>query len=475
VSAFSGLNTATTALWAAQRGLDVVGQNIANVNTEGYSRQRVTLQAMGGTAVPAIHSVSSAVGSGVSSDEIIRIRDAFLEGRAQVETARTAGLTVADDAFTLVQTAFREPGESGVQSMLADVWAGFSDLANNPTEPAARSQVLERLDILAGGLRTTSASMDQQWTQTRDNLQALVTEVNSTAKSIAELNTSIRAASQAGLPVNELSDRRDVLVLSLSKQVGASSLPGADGMVDVVVGGTTLVAGTDMLSMKVAGVDDLEGVGGGDDPRVVAVTGGTTLALGGTAGGQVKALTTTIPKYSRELDAVARQLVTALNGVQTTGYDATGTQGTPLLDDGAGGTGTTVTAGNITLRITDPAMLAAASVKPGDLGGAISGDGINADRFAQLGVAANGADANYRALVVALGVEASVAARDLTVQSVISTQVDAARESVSGVNLDEEMTSMLSFQHAYNAAARMVTAIDEALDTLISRTGVVGR
>ncbi|MGR7025426.1 flagellar basal body rod C-terminal domain-containing protein [Geodermatophilus sp. URMC 62] len=77
--------------------------------------------------------------------------------------------------------------------------------------------------------------------------------------------------------------------------------------------------------------------------------------------------------------------------------------------------------------------------------------------------------------MVSLGVESSVATRNLEVQTVLSTQVDAARESVSGVNLDEEMTTMLSFQHAYNAAARMITTIDEALDTLISRTGLVGR
>ncbi|MGY1660065.1 flagellar hook-associated protein FlgK [Geodermatophilus sp. SYSU D00705] len=475
MSSFSGLNAATTALWAAQRGLDVVGQNVANVNTEGYSRQRVSLQAMGGTAVPAIYSVSDAVGSGVDSDTIIRIRDAFLEGRGQVESARTASLTVSDDVLTQVQTAFREPGESGVQSMLADVWAGFSDLVNNPTEPAARSQVLERLDILAGGLRTTSASLDQQWTQTRDNLQALVAEVNSTAASIAELNASIQAAGNLGLPVNELSDRRDGLVLSLAKQVGGTAVPDDDGMVKVLVGGTTVVSGGRAITVQAVGAAGLAGVGSGDDPRVVTVPGGTTVALGGTGGGQLQALTTTIPKYSRELDAVARQLVTALNGVQTTGYDTAGAPGEPLMDDGAGGTGATVTAGNISLRLTDPAKLAAASVRPADLGGAVSGDGINADRFAQLGLAANGVDVNYRALVVALGVEASVAARDLKVQTVISTQVDAARESVSGVNLDEEMTSMLSFQHAYNAAARMVTAIDEALDKLINGTGVVGR
>jgi flagellar hook-associated protein 1 len=215
-------------------------------------------------------------------------------------------------------------------------------------------------------------------------------------------------------------------------------------------------------------------VGAGNDPRITTTPGGTTLAVGGTAGGQLTALTTTIPEYSQGLDAIARRLVTDLNRVHSEGFDAAGNAGGVLMDDGAGGTGTTVTAGNISLRITTPAQLAAASTSPADLG-AISGDGKNADRFSQLGLGTTAPDADYRALVVALGVEASVAARDLTVQSVISGQVDAARESVSGVNLDEEMTSMLSFQHAYNAAARMVTAIDEALDKLINGTGIVGR
>ncbi|MGY1689562.1 flagellar hook-associated protein FlgK [Geodermatophilus sp. SYSU D01105] len=487
MSTFSGLNTATTALWAAQRGLDVTGQNIANVNTEGYSRQRVTLQAMGGTAVPAIHSVASQVGSGVSSDEIIRIRDAFLEGRAQVESARTAGLTVSSEALAQIEAAFREPGTSGIQSMLADVWSGFSDLANKPTEPAARSQVLERLDILARGIRTTSATLDQQWTQTRDNLQALVTEVNATSRSIADLNSAIRSASQAGLPVNELSDRRDLLVQSLAKQVGGTSIPGKDGMVDVVVGGTTLVSGTDVLGMELVGADEPGALGTDGEPRVRTVPGGTTLTLGGTGGGQVQALTTTIPKYREKLDEVAQDLARSLNGVQTTGYDAKGELGEPLFGNGPG-TGAvdpaTVTAANITLRITKPEQLAAASMSPDDLKsptdtsttpGPISADGINADRFFQLSRQPDGVDAGYRALVVALGVESAVAERDLTVQSVISTQVDASRESVSGVNLDEEMTNMLSFQHAYSAAARMVTAIDEALDKLINGTGVVGR
>jgi flagellar hook-associated protein 1 FlgK len=480
-STFGGLNTARTALWASQRGLDVTGQNIANVNTDGYSRQRVELRAMGGTAVPAIHSVSSPVGNGVDADQVNRIRDVFLERRSQVESARTAQLTVANEALAQVEAAFREPGETGIRSMLDDVWKSFSSLANstNPTEPAARSQVLETLDILASGMKTTRATLDQQWQQTHDNVVALAAEVNTTAASIADLNNQIRQATRSGLPTNELSDRRDLLVMQLSEQVGATSVAAEDGMVDVLVGGTTLVAGSSALGLRVAGVDDPDTVGTGDDPRLVTAPGGTTLAVGGTAGGQLAVLSTTLPGYRRALDGLARDLVGKINAVQAQGYDVSGASGAaePLMDDGSGNPVvdlTNVNAGNISVRVTKPELIAAAKTAPGAIGQP-SADGDNADAFFDLSLEDGGVDATYRALVVTLGVAASVASRDVEVQKVISTQVDAARESVSGVNLDEEMTNMLSFQHAYSAAARMVTAIDEALDTLINRTGVVGR
>jgi flagellar hook-associated protein 1 len=480
-STFGGLNTARTALWASQRGLDVTGQNIANVNTDGYSRQRVELRAMGGTAVPAIHSVSSPVGNGVDADQVIRIRDVFLERRGQVESARTAQLTVADEALTQVETAFREPGTTGIRSMLDDVWKSFGALAGStdPTEPAARGPVLETLDVLAAGMRTTRATLDQQWQQTHDNLVALATEVNSTSASIADLNTQIRQATRSGLPTNELSDHRDLLVVQLSEKVGATTVAAPDGMVDVIVGGTTLVASGTALGLRVAGIDDPDAVGTGDDPRLVTVPGGTSLPVGGTAGGQLAVLSTTLPTYRNALDGLARDLVGKLNAVQAQGYDVYGASGAgePLMDDGSGNPVVdlaNVNAGNISVRITRSELIAAAATDPAVLG-APSADGDNADAFFDLSLEDGGVDATYRALVVALGVQASVAARDAEVQNVISTQVDAARESVSGVNLDEEMTTMLSYQHAYSAAARMVTAIDEALDTLINRTGLVGR
>src|SRR4051794_24653114 len=157
--------------------MEVTGQNVANVNTDGYSRQRVELQSVGGTTTPAIWSVSNQVGSGVDSDKVARIRDAFLEARATAQHGDVSSLTVLDDAYTQVQQALREPGDTGLQSMLSGdqgFWAGWSDIANSPTDPGARAQLLERAQTLAAGLNSTSATLDQQWANSHDAVQTLL-------------------------------------------------------------------------------------------------------------------------------------------------------------------------------------------------------------------------------------------------------------------------------------------------------------
>lgn len=474
MSTFAGLTRASTALWAAQRGLDVTGQNISNVNTDGYSRQRVEQRSMNGAVVPAIHSVGDGIGSGVDSHTVIRIRDAFLEARGRLETAASARLTVESDALGQIEQAFREPGETGIQSMLADVWSGFSDVAKNPLDLAARSQVIERMGTLAAGIRTTADSLDQQWDDTRTSLSALVADVNAAALSIADLNNKIQSGTASGAAVNELSDQRDALVMKLAEQIGATAVQKDGGMVDVVVAGSSLVTGRDAIGLSLTGTTGMSGVAG-DPPRLVTVPGGTTVQTGGTAEGQVNVLTSLLPGYRASLDSMASELAAALNGAHAGGLDLDGDAGAPLIGNGAG-TGavdpTLVTAANITVRVTNPRDIAAAGPAPG---GGLTANGDNADALYQLSLAPTGVDATYRELIVGLGLQSAVAARNLDVQTVVRDQVDAAREGVAGVNLDEEMTNMMSYQHAYSAAARLVTAIDEALNTLINGTGLVGR
>jgi flagellar hook-associated protein 1 FlgK len=468
VSTFSSLNAATTALWAQRRGLDVTGQNIANVNTEGYSRQRVDLQAIGGSVVPAFYSTSPGIGAGVSADDVQRIRDAFLEGRGHTEHANSARLLVEADTLEQVQTAFREPGSTGIQSLLSEMWDGWEDVANQPDTDAARAQVIERLETLVGGLQFSSSSLEAQWEQTRDNLDVLVKDVNAAAQTVAELNKAIRVANQAGLPANDLADKRDVLIMKLADQVGATVRPGQYGTLDVVVGGMSLVAGSSASSLAVAGPTDPDLITATDKPRIVTASGGFPVPAGGTAGGQLSALTVLIPGYRTQLDGIAKNLVDTLNAQHALGYDRDGLPGGPVLSG--------TTAATISVVIPGPRQIAASLVgDPPPLPPTPSLDNGNADKISQLRQDVAGTDAGYRKMIVELGVQAAVTIRNQDIQAVISTQVDAARESVAGVNIDEEMTNMLSFQHAYAAAGRMITAIDQTLDTLINRTGLVGR
>ena len=469
MSTFGSLNTATTSLWAQRRALDVTGQNIANVNTDGYSRQRVDLRALGGSAVPAFYSTSTGIGSGVSAEDVIRIRDAFLEGRGHTEHGNSARLTAETEAYSLVEQAFREPGTTGLQNLMADTWRGFQDVANKPEDPAARGQVLKRLETLVGGLHFSNAQLDGQWQQTRENVAVLVKDVNAAADTIAQLNTAILRATQGGLPANDLMDQRDVLVTKLADQVGATARTRDGGVVDVVVGSVTLVAGGSASKLAVTGsTDPADPLG--DPPRIVTATGGLTVGVSGTAGGQLTALTSIIPTYRAQLDGIARDLATALNDAHDDGFDLDGVRGGALLGSASGA----ITAASITVVLTDPRKLAASSIGADD--GSVPGnlDRGNADKLAQLGTGVGSPDTTYRRMIVELGVQSAVSQRNLGIQEVITGQVDAARESVAGVNLDEEMTNMLSFQHAYSAAGRLVSAIDEMLDILINRTGRVG-
>jgi flagellar hook-associated protein FlgK len=468
VSTFSGLNTATTALFAQRRALDVTGQNIANATTEGYSRQRVELQALGGSAIPAFYSTSPGIGEGVSADTVTRIRDAFLEGRGHLERGNAAQLTEEASAYGLIERAFREPGDTGIQSLLSDMWSGWEDVANNPKDEAARGQVLQRLGSLVGGIHASHENLGSQWNQNHESLQVLVDDVNAAAKSVGELNAAIQLARRSGLPANDLADRRDLMVMRLAEQVGATVRPQDDGVVDVVVGGMSLVSGSTPTAFALAGTTDPD-LAGGDPVRIVTAAGGYTVHPGGTAAGNMSTLNVILPSYRASLDSFAAGLATSMNAAHVAGYDLAGAAGTNLL----GSSGGPVSAASIVVAITDPKLLAASGVAP--TAGVPAMDNGNADAIAQLRQLSTGSDAGYRRMIVELGVQSAVAQRNLDIQTVVATQVDAARESVSGVNIDEEMTNMLQFQHAYAAAGRLVTAIDETLDVLINRTGLVGR
>jgi flagellar hook-associated protein 1 len=457
MSTFSGLNTALTALRAQRTGLEVAGQNIANVNTEGYTRQRAELTSLGGAAGAARYATGGAALGGVHVAQLSRLRDNYLDARAYTEHERQASLTRHHQVVTDVQRVFTEPSDTGLQAKLDELWAGFADVADNPAEPAARTQLLARAAIVANTLGGAVAQLADQYAAHRTQLDGSVAEVNSTAARLAALNDTVARATAAGASVNELNDQRDVLAMRLVELTGATVSRGADSSVNLTLNGAALVAGTTAHTLAAAGGPSLAGQAGDPARLVWADSGAAAGVPGGQIGAELTGLGTTLPQYAGKLDEVAAALAGTVNALHTTGYTAAGTPG------GAFFSGTT--AATIAVAISDPAEVAVSA------GAGLALDGGVGDQLASLGGAAGGADQVYRSAVSSIGILVQSTEQLAVNQNTITDQVDLARLSASAVNVDEELTSMLSYQRAYEAAARVMNAVDSMLDTLINRTG----
>ncbi|WP_275423900.1 flagellar hook-associated protein FlgK [Virgisporangium aurantiacum] len=465
MSSFRGISASLTALHANQRAMEVSANNIANVNTEGYTRQRVNMTEIGGPSVPGMYSQARAIGDGVIIDNVERLRDQFLESRGRVEHGQQAYLQGTQRTLAGIETAFAEPGDTALQAQLGDMWNAFADVANKPEDEAVRSALVVRSTLVADTLRNTSGQLESVWDTTYNELESMVSEVNATARTVADLNKSIVMNGNLGQPANDLSDRRDMAAMKLVEMTGGTVLNRPDGSLDIMVGGSMLVGGSttrEILPPSGAHTVDDAKAGTLVDLRWADGTNPKVTTSSGKLGANLESLNSTLPTYSKGLDEVAKDLAATVNATHAKGQTDAGVAGGTYF--GSGSTDP-VDASNIRMDITAPKDLAMADlgVTPG------AKDGTNADRMADLAKDPNGPNARYKRLVVDLGVQTQAANRRVDIQTGIVGDVDAQRAGESGVNIDEEMTNLVQFERGYQAAAKVITTIDEMLDTLINR------
>ncbi|HWL43414.1 MAG TPA: flagellar hook-associated protein FlgK [Ilumatobacter sp.] len=453
----SGLYTALSGMNAHRQILDVTSHNVANQATPGYHRQMVDLRA-GGLGASGIFAGSKYLPGGVDAVAVRRVLDTLAENRLVRETALDAGAMTLAINLGRLEMAFTEPSNDGMAALLDDFWGGWSDLATVPGDTAMRSQLLERSQSVIDSLRRASADLDAVALGAQQEIHALAADVNEIAARIAQMNGAI-----AGSPTtpNDLLDQRDALVRELSALTGAVARPGQGGQVEVSIGGRSIVYGAN--SQRVSGL-------GGT--LTWEADGTAVLAPEGKAAALRTIIADVVPRYRTKLDAVAAALVNTVNGVHTTGYDLGGTTGRNFFDPAG------VTAATISLSADvagQPGNIAAgAPVFPGPTApGPL--DGELARAIALLADAATGPDSAYRSLVADLGVEVRAARQRSEVQGQVTAAAQQVADSVGGVSIDEEMVSMLAAQRGYEASARVLTTVDQLLETLISRTGVVGR
>jgi flagellar hook-associated protein 1 FlgK len=463
VSGFSSLNVAVTGLAAAQRAMDVTGQNIVNANTPGYSRQRVELQELGAQAASSFFTGHGAAVGGVTVAGVSRIRGAFVEGAAAAAGGRQAALTSQTDALSTVQTAFAEPGDTGLQAAMDSFYASWHDLAINSTDSAAGAVVIQKGLAVADQLHTLSSAISNEWDTAENALKDVVAQANQAGQDLADINSKISSAVAAGRPVNELEDQRDLLTRKLAALVGGVSTIGSDGQASVSVNGIALVTGTNPQTFTIAGAGTVSGAAA-SPPKIMW---GTTVVPveSGSAAGYLAVLGGDLPTMSAQLDAVATSMRDMVNTVHQTGFQTDGTPAGPFF----GGSD----AASLTVIPTDPSQLAVTAVA-GTVDGSVAqriGD-LSDERVQQTTLGATGPSAQWRTMTTMLGVKVQSLKNAGTVQDSVVAAAEAAVQTDAGVNLDEEMTNLLQYQRSYQAAARVVSTIDDILDTLINHTGI---
>jgi len=472
MSTFSGLGTALSSLIAQRQALEVSGQNIANANTVGYTRQRASISSMPAANVSSMFSTNNGPGQGARVTGIDRLGDLFIDARVRSQTAGSAYLSARASAYATLEQSIGEPATTGLAKQLSDLWGAFSDVANTPNKDAARAVLLESANAVADRVATLYDAASTQWTQARTTAVSLVDQVNTIATNVANLNTNILAITNSGGSANELMDERDQLVTQLSGLVGATAKVRDNGTVDVLVAGNALVSGKTTKQLVVTGPDVFDQAAKGQSVGVEwASRPGVAVGLdGGRVAGLLSVLAPPasgglLTEAAASYDAFATNLAQQVNDLHTQGTTIGNLAGGPFFS-----IDTTKPASlGLKVAITDPALVAVADSTKGALDGSIAG------KIAALGSATGGPDAAWSAVVVQLGVRTASATSRATVAEASRSTAAAQQLAQTSVDVDEESTNMLAYQRAYEGSARVLTAIDEMLDTLINRTGTVGR
>jgi flagellar hook-associated protein 1 len=444
------LTMAARSLQSQQYAMDVTGHNIANVNTAGYARR-----------VTDFVSVPPKSGGGVDVQGVRGIRDLLLERRLTREVPLASRHASIADALGVVETTLGKPGES-IDGHMTAFFDAFTSLAENPASPVARNQVQVAGQSLATAFNEMATRFDSAQRDADTRIRHTVTEINSLAGRIAQLNDGIGRGNGDTTSLT-LRDQQSDLLRQLSELVDISVIERQNGGVDVTIGsGRALV---------VADVHYQLGVTNTPPAGYAALTSNgftvTSEITGGSLGGLLQVRDSDIPSYENALDTLASDTIAQVNSRHQAGFDLAGVAGIAFFQPTGVVAGAAAGMQVNAAIVGNNALIAAAGV-------ALAGDNGAAKNIADLrsqrvlnGNTATLTD-SWSSLVYQVGADAKAAADMRDSREDVVREVDALRDQVAGVSLDEEALNMLKFQRAYEANARFFTIVDRMLDTLVN-------
>jgi flagellar hook-associated protein 1 FlgK len=497
MSIFGTFTIGKQALVSHQRAVQVTSQNIANVNTEGYSRQRPVFESISPTPLPSGYPL----GGGVALTRVERLADEFLDSQVRREGQELAYDAALGKGLSRLEAIFSELDGNGIDAAVTRLFSSFQDLADHPDDPTVRTAAVQAGASLTALLNDADRRLTQIAADENGKVEQLVTEVNQLASEIAEVNNRIFLLEAEEQSAASLRDRRGQLLEQLAEKIDFTSFERDDGTVSVFVGGGFFLV--DAEASAELSVRTGTGPAGAFFDVYHDVDGSlagpiTNRISGGELGAVLDLRDDRVPFYRAQLDAFAYTLYDRVNDVHLAGrglvddqarrffVDASGAQTTAGADFAAipGAAGLIAVHQDL---LADAGHLAAGTPSAG---AALAGDNRNALELVAVETAAGpvyqitgavpdvaaGAPSGptrtlgdaYGALLGGLGAEIQASARREQQAELMRAELLERRGELSGVSLDEEVANLIRFEKGYQAAARIIATIDEMMEDLLA-------
>jgi len=503
MSTFGGLEIANRALSATQKSIDVTGHNIANANTEGYTRQRLQVASIEAKIGYSRFSaaVKGATGGGVDIITVDQIRNPFLDRQYHNENTSYQELDTKSTNISYIESMFDELSDTGIIKAMSEFSDSVQDAASDPVSKEYRTNMLQNALKFTETLNHYATQLTDKQAEQDQSVSVVVGQINDITKNIAGLNTQIERYELTGQKANDLRDKRNQLLDELSSLVPIETQENSKGQLRVIMKGnpmqslvehdetTSLVVIKDKTNPITGEANALNSIYWDNGTTQANITGGSLKAYMDLRDGST-ASDIGIPYLSAKLNQFASALAASFNAVHQNGWT--------MLDTGTGtasktgvsffaspldinGVPTPVTARNITINpdiVSNVYNIALSSkeitsdlLKSNNETGLALGKLFTSTNIAGIG----GYNTFVESFIGEIAVESSSIETRVNGQKSLLDSITQQRQAVSGVSIDEEMTNLMKFQHSYTAAARMITTVDELLDVLINKTGTVGR
>lgn len=475
-SSFGSYQIARSGMQVNERGLYVTGHNIANASTIGYSRQQSISQ------TSFYHGTSSNMqtGTGAEIQQTRQIRSSFLDTIYRRESQSLGYSEAKNKTYTEIQNILADPMNDGLQSIMNNFWDSWQELSKDPGSLTVRALVRQRGQAFTDYVNNMGTQLKRLQEGLNSELQSDVDEVNDITSQIAELNIEIPRNEASGDRANDLRDQRNVLLDKLTNLMNVEVTEKQNGSVDISIDGYFLVSRdqTTRISLEPHNTED---IGIYYTPKIE----GTNYALpvtGGSIKGLMESCMEIVPDIRKQLNTLVNTFAHEVNEIQKTGKTSTGNTGTAffVVSDNTGldpsNPDANIKMNNIKLNsnLSDLTNIVTSTA-------GVIGDNTLAVKMANLRNDLNSSlgnismDEYYQSLIQNVGNKAEEVSTFTTSQSSLVEFADNQRNSISGVSMDEEMSTMLKYQFAYGGASKVFNAIDEMLNTIVNRMGTVGR